>query len=100
MPFSKTGKLADFAVFHETLIRHKKRTKSRINILRTVLESPSAVLSQKHVCIMKFHVFHAFLQPKRYPPSLLPKPDLETNNTVLVTNRHENANFCINRFVS
>ena len=66
MPFSKSAKLADFAVFHETLIRHKKRTKSRINILRTVLESSSAIFSEKQVCIIKFHVFHAFLQPKRY----------------------------------
>ena len=66
MPFFKSPKFADFAVFHETLITHKKRTKGRINILRTVLESSSAIFSEKQVCIMKLHVFHAFLQPKRY----------------------------------
>ena len=66
MPFSKSPKLAIFAVFHETLIAHKKRTKSRFNILRMVLESPSAIFSEKLIFIMKLHVFDAFLQPKRY----------------------------------
>ena len=66
MPFSKSAKLADFAVFHETLIRHKKRTKSRIDILRTFLESPSTIFSEKLIFSRKLHIFDVFLQPKRY----------------------------------
>ena len=65
MPFAKSQNLANFAVFHGTLNTHKKLTKSRINILRTVLESPSAIFSEKQIFTTKLRIFDAFLQPKR-----------------------------------